>query len=189
MNEETIHKAKASVGGNTFEFEGSREYVEKQIEKVLEIASKTPPAPKPANMKMPENSSQKSRKQPARKSTQRTSTEPKMLANLVSKDQIGQLKDFYSDKKPSSHMDICAVFSYWLKTVLGLKQIGVDEIWTLYKIVGERPPRVLIQTLRDAKFRKSHFDLGENGKYYLTALGETFVEYDLPAPSKEGKKQ
>ena len=188
MNEGSTHKAKISVGGGTFEFEGSKDYVEQQIEKVLTLHKNNPVAPP----ETPAEATSKTRKSPAKKpdspkkSSKKVSAQPKMLGNLVSKEQISKLREFYNEKRPSSHIETYAVLSYWIKDSLGTTQVHIDEIWTLYKVIGERPPQVLIQTFRDAKSKKGFFEMDSNGKYFLTTIGETFVEHDLP--KKEDKK-
>lgn len=110
-----------------------------------------------------------------------------MLPNLIPKEQIASLREFYDTKGPDSHMEIFAVLSYWLKDALSITDVSIDEMWTLYKVLQIRAPKVLVQVFRDAKSKKAYFDTSEgNGKYYLTSFGETFVEHDLPrAPKKK----
>ncbi|MYB39947.1 hypothetical protein F4X86_01460 [Candidatus Saccharibacteria bacterium] len=184
MNEQSSYKAKVSVGGATFEFEGPREYVEQQVQRVIESAGKIPPAIHPSP-KRGRSRDAVNRQKVSRSGTRKAPSQPKMLGNLVNKDQVGNLKSFYTGKEPSSHVEVYAVLSYWLKDILGINQISIDEIWTLYKVIDKKPPRVLAQTFRDAKSKKGYFDVTDDGKYYLTTIGETFVEHDLPSRNKE----
>lgn len=41
MGELFTHKAEISIGGNVFKFDGSREYAEQQVAKILEIFSQS----------------------------------------------------------------------------------------------------------------------------------------------------
>jgi hypothetical protein len=188
MNEGNSFKAKITTTLGTFEFEGSEEFVEKQIGKVIQLEEtashsrssggsdgKQKPAGKSAGNANP---------------TKRSAGEqPKMLPNLISgKEKLDSLRQFYDAKHPTNHMEIFAVLTYWLKSDLKMADVSIDEMWTLYKVLQIRPPKVLIQTFRDGKSKKAFFDvLTSNGRYFLTSYGETFVEHDLPKQIEEKK--
>lgn len=189
MNEGNNYKAKITTARGTFEFEGSQEFVEKQIEKVVDLEKNMPAAvaerETPAERQAGKTKSKASSGNSAAKKA--VSTQPKMLPSLVPKEQITSLREFHDKKKPDSHVEIFAVLSYWLKENLSVADVSIDEMWTLYKVLGIRPPQNLIQVLRDAKSKKAYFDSAQGyGRYYLTSIGETFVEHDLPqAPKKK----
>jgi len=189
MNEGNNYKAKITTARGTFEFEGSQEFVEKQVEKVVDIEKNMPaPAPERETPAERQASNAKSKASNGNSGSKKTvSTQPKMLPSLVPKDQIAGLREFHDEKKPDSHMEVFAVLSYWLKEKLSVADVSIDEMWTLYKVLGIRPPQNLIQVLRDAKSKKAYFDAAQgSGRYYLTSIGETFVEHDLPhAPKKK----
>lgn len=189
MNEGNNYKAKITTARGTFEFEGSQEFVEKQIDKVVDIEKSMPaPAPEPENPRARQTNKTKAKAGGNNGSTKKSASEqPKMLPNLVPKEQITSLREFYESKGPDSHMEIFAVLAYWLKDALSTTEVSIDEMWTLYKVLQIRAPKILIQVFRDAKSKKAYFDAsGSNGKYYLTSFGETFVEHDLPhAPKKK----
>lgn len=183
MNEGNNYKAKITTARGTFEFEGSQEYVEKQVDKVVDIEKGAPiPVPTPEPEAASKRKTQKSNK-PSTKNGgggKTASVQPKMLPNLVPKDQIVKLREYYEGRKPVSHLEKFAVMSYWLKDELSITEVSIDEMWTLYKLLQERQPKVLMQVFRDAK-KKAWFDSAKvRGKYYLTSYGETFVEHDLP---------
>lgn len=190
MNEGNNYKAKITTARGSFEFEGSQEFVEKQVEKIIDI-EKSQPAPAPEQVAPAERqvSKLKSRASNGNSggSKKTVSTQPKMLPSLIPKEQIAKLREFHDEKKPDSHMEIFAVLSYWLKENLTVADVSIDEMWTLYKVLGIRPPQNLIQVLRDAKSKKAYFNAAQgSGRYYLTSIGETFVEHDLPhAPKKK----
>lgn len=181
MNEGKSFKAKITTTLGTFEFEGTQEFVEKQIGRLIQLeenASHHRPAGTPTGKQQtvakPAGSTSVA-KRPA-------GEQPKMLPNLITgKEKLDSLRQFYEAKKPTNHMETFAVLTYWLKTDLQLFDVSIDEMWTLYKVLQTRPPKVLIQTFRDGKSKKAYFDVSAtNGRYLLTSYGETFVEHDLP---------
>jgi len=185
MNEGNIYKAKIATGRGTFEFEGSQEFVEKQIDKIVDIEKKSP-SPLPAEVinSIPKNNSK--RKTSNGVSSRKSAiNQPKMLPDLIAKNRIGELKAFYETKSPDSHVETYAVLAYWLKENVNITEVGIDEIWTLYRVLVQKAPQVLIQTFRDAKSKKSYFESSKDGKYYITSIGETFVEHDLPRTKKK----
>ncbi len=185
MNEGNTYKAKITTNRGTFEFEGNQEFVEKQIEKIVDI-EKSSPAPPPADDISKSHEKTTKKKGSSNGSARKPSVEqPKMLPDLVAKDKISSLKDFYASKNPESHIETYAVLTYWLKENADLSEASIDEMWTLYRVLGQKPPKVLIQTFRDGKSKKSYFELSKSGKYYITSIGETFVEHDLPRNPKK----
>lgn len=187
MNEGNIYKAKITTSRGTFEFEGSQDFVEKQVERIVDIEKTAPASPTPEVEQ--EQKQQKKQKTTTNGSTGRKSTveQPKMLPNLVAnKEQIDSLKALYTNKSPESHMEIYAVLTYWLKENLQIAEASIDEMWTLYKVLQIKAPKAIIQTFRDGKSKKAYFEAGAtSGKYYLTPIGETFVEHDLPHLKKK----
>ena len=176
-------KAKITTNAGTFEFEGDDTAVEKQIAAVLSIS---------ATMPMAQPVSEQTVVQSKKRTTvaHRSVTQPKMLATLLtSKEEIDSLRDYFNQKKPVTQVEIFAVLTLWLKNNKDMPAASIDEMWTLYKVLGLRQPKNLIQTFRDGKSKKSYFESAENGRYFITSFGETFVDHDLPAPvtTKGGK--
>lgn len=177
-------KAKITTTAGTFEFEGTEEFVEKQIAAVLALPV--------AAIATPVVSQTKTRREAAKKSsgTKKSITQPHMLATLLtSKEEVDSLRDYYTQKQPVTHIEIFAVLTLWLRNHKDMKDASVDEMWTLYKVLAIRPPKSLIQTFRDGKSKKSYFESSpdNSGRYFITSFGETFVDHDLPAPVKGGK--
>lgn len=180
MENQTITKTKIDTNIGTFEFEGSQEFVEKQIEKILEIAKNSPkivPQTQDITPNMEINQNQK-------RTTNRKSLieQPQMLPNLISESsKINDLKSFFVSKSPINQMEKFAVLAYWLKNNDGPTEVSINEMWTMYKILTMKPPQVLIQVFRDAKSKKAYFEAStKKGYYYLAPLGETIVEHELP---------
>jgi hypothetical protein len=173
MIEGNTYKAKISTSLGTFEFEGSQEFVEQQIEKLINIEQSAPKKAEPAES---EEATAK-RVAPGKSNGAKKSyvEQPAMLPDLISgKDHVDSLRKFYA----------FAVLTLWLKSNLDLKDVSIDEMWTLCKVLQVKPPKVLMQTFRDGKSKKGYFAMaaGKTSRYYLTSYGETFVEHDLPRP-------
>ncbi len=177
-------KAKITTNAGTFEFEGDDDAVEKQISAVLSISSTMPSAAPISPVEPSSSVSQKKRSS----SGKRSASQPKMLATLLtSKEEVDSLRAYYDAKKPTTQIEIFAVLTLWLKTNKDMASASVDEMWTLYKVLGLRQPKNLIQTFRDGKSKKSYFESSDGGRYFITSYGETFVDHDLPAPAKGSK--
>lgn len=181
-------RAKIVTTLGEFEFEGDQEFVEKQIDRVMEMASRAPQLNKVPEADEPEKPAKKSSKQSktAKRKVSTVSNRPKMIPNLISGEERTALRTFFDEKKPSTHMDKFCVFAHWLKQNKDIESVSIDDMWTLHKIIGERPSDNLMQIFRDGKSKKGYFDNGaEQGQYALSSIGETRVEYDLPVKDKE----
>lgn len=181
---EASFKAKITNSLGTFEFEGSEEFVVKQITRLIEREEAAP------RLTPPETTSKSAgakSSNPIRK--RQAGEQPKILSDLIDgKDKLDSLRQFYEEKMPTNQIENFAVLTYWLKSELQMVDVSVDEIWTLYKMLQVRPPKVLAQTFRDGKSKKAYFDITTStGRYFLTTFGETFVEHDLPKKNKAKK--
>ncbi|GEM_PF-6502094 len=174
-------KAKITTNAGTFEFEGDDAAVEKHIAAVLSISATMPnvqATPTPATEHAEPGKTKMRTSAPKRSSV----TQPKMLANLLSsKEEVDSLRSYFEEKKPASHIETFAVLTLWLRNNKDMPDASVDEMWSLYKVLSQRQPKNLIQTFRDGKSKKSYFESNDNGRYFITSYGETFVDHDLPA--------
>ena len=94
-------------------------------------------------------------------------------------DRIG-LKDFVKGfKKPTSSMDWNSLFVYYLARTANVSPITLDHVYTCYKQVGERVPKVLTQSLWDTSRKKGTIDTASLDDLKLTTAGENWVEHDL----------
>ncbi|MCJ7805736.1 hypothetical protein MUP46_03795 [Patescibacteria group bacterium] len=186
MSEDKITKTRITTSLGTFEFEGTEEFVEKQIDRIVEMAKSLPQTPiaSPSPVQEPQTVLEKSHKKGQSKKA--LIEQPQMLPNLITdKAMIDDLRSFYKSKSPENNIEIFATLTFWLKDKSQLPDVSISEMWTLYKILGVKPPKVLIQVFRDGKSKKAYFEAAKaTGRYYLTPFGETFVEHDLPKVQK-----
>ncbi len=186
MSEDKITKTRITTSLGTFEFEGTEEFVEKQIDRIVEMAKLLPQTPIAASslVREPQTVLEKSNKKGQSKKA--LIEQPQILPNLITdKAMIDDLRSFYKSKSPENNIEIFATLTFWLKDKSQLPDVSISEMWTLYKILGIKPPKVLIQVFRDGKSKKAYFEAAKaTGRYYLTPFGETFVEHDLPKVQK-----
>lgn len=189
MSEEIVAKAKISTSLGTFEFEGTSDFVGKQIADITTKFSGKALQPFQSDTSGTIKLTEKEGSESVQKSKVRKLTvqQPKLLSGLITDSaKIKELKDFVSSKKPNGHLERFLVLTYWLKTNLSVEEVSIDEMWTTYKMLSEKAPRILIQVFRDAKSKKGWFTAGSGvGKYQITSIGETFVEHDLPNPNSK----
>ena len=182
MSKNIIVKTKIETNFGTFEFKGPQEFVDKRIDQVmdkLKSYQEHTPIINPRQKK-----SKRSKKLKGGKAKFYKTNQPIIIPDLISdSEKIQNLKKFFHSKKPLNQQEVFVVIAYWLKENLNLKEISIDEIWTVYKILGKKPPKVLIQVFRDGKSKKGWFGVGsETGKYMITSIGDTYVDHDLPHP-------
>jgi hypothetical protein len=93
-------------------------------------------------------------------------------------------RDFVEKKRPSGHLETVAVLAYCL-TKNGTPEFTADDVRRAYLRVGIRPPKIVAQSLRDAKNLKDFIKQGsEPGRFKLTDHGERTVVFDLPSERK-----
>jgi len=98
--------------------------------------------------------------------------------------------DFVNEKRPTSHEQKCTVAAYYLEKILGLKDIGVNHIYTCYKDakIGWRVPTDLRNKLSYTASQKGWLDTSNMENITLTTPGENLVEHDLPSKPPTQKK-
>lgn len=89
-------------------------------------------------------------------------------------------RDFVVLKEPHGHLEIVAVLGFYLAEH-GQQEFTEEDIRRAYIRAGVRPPKVVSQSLRDAKNKKDFVQAGSaRGTYRLTHHGDRFVRFDLP---------
>jgi len=94
-------------------------------------------------------------------------------------------REFVATKKPSGHPETVAVLAYFL-TKAGQTEFAPEDIRRAYARAGVRPPKVVAQSLRDAKNVNDYLEKGSvRGTFRLSPHGERTVEFDLPRREAE----
>lgn len=89
-------------------------------------------------------------------------------------------KDFAAAKTPGSNYEKCLVAVYYLKNELGLAKVGVNHVYTCFKVEGWRVPSDLVNTLQWAASQEGWFDTKDREDIKLTTHGENHLEHDMP---------
>ncbi len=89
-------------------------------------------------------------------------------------------REFVSLKKPDGHAETVAVLAYHLRQT-GQEEFTPEDIRRGYARAGVRPPKVISQSLRDAKNVHDYLERGSGrGTFRLSPHGTRTVEFDLP---------
>ena len=148
-------KATITYGDVKIVLEGPKEFIEEQIAKYASCTS-TPSTSKQVNNFL---------------LTAGDSAQPQI--NLTSE------RDLIAAKQPRGHHEIVAVLAFSL-TEGGQEEFGEYEIRRAYIRAGVRPPKVVAQSLRDAKNVHDFLESAGRGRYRLSAHGDRTVRFDLP---------
>lgn len=100
--------------------------------------------------------------------------------DLSGKNNSKSLRDFYTEKVPSTAMERNVVFVYFLKQVVSVAQVTLDHIYSCYKDVGVKYPNALRQSVADTSSRRGWLDTKSFDDIKLATPGENYVEHDLP---------
>jgi hypothetical protein len=184
--EQTKSAAKAKLNSDIgiIEIEGTEDFVKNVLPDLIKHI-------KAHDTELPQSSINikpvKEKTQKTKPSSKMTSLTPKLMSDLIPKDRINDFRTFFEEKSPSNHQESYTVIAYWMKYNLDVKDVSIDEVWTAHKILARRGPDNWLQVFRDVKSKKGYLDSvsSQEGRYYITPMGETLVEHDLP---KKGGK-
>jgi hypothetical protein len=113
-----------------------------------------------------------------KRTKRRASRVPKFLSDLDLKAASVHLSDFVKKKSPSGDGERYAVIMAWFKQHLKISEIGIDHIFTAYKILGWQGqlPADAGQAFRNLKSNKKWVEGGsKSGLYRLNSNGENSV--------------
>lgn len=103
------------------------------------------------------------------------------FAKEEAKTESPNLRDFYNEKKPSTELETVTVFSFYLEHFRNIPEFTEKEISNCYFEARARKPKVIGQSLRDAKNNKHYLVEGsKKGKFRISNTGENLVMHDLP---------
>lgn len=89
-------------------------------------------------------------------------------------------REFVALKRPTGHAETVVVLAYWL-TRAGQQEFTAEDIRRAYARANIRPPKVIDQSLRDAKNVHDYLERGSSrGTFRLTPHGTRTVEFDMP---------
>ena len=146
-------KATIYVGESKVVIEGSEEFVQQQLQKLQPTPqSSNPPSKKEIDL------------------------------NVSGKitDSALRERDLIQQKAPANHIETVAVLAFGLAAT-GQVEFNEEDIKKAYLRAGVKPPKVVAQSLRDAKNKFDLIDAGsKRGTYRLSHHGDRTVRFDLP---------
>lgn len=99
------------------------------------------------------------------------------LVDIRFDDEKPTFAEFVEQKEPKNDMQkyLCAAF--WLKTYKNVSEVGIDHMYTAYKVMAWALPTNPVQPMRElAATRDKRFSKGaEKGHYAINHIGEGFV--------------
>lgn len=109
---------------------------------------------------------------------------PQQKANGTESSEDLSEREFVALKSPQGHLETVTVLGFYL-TEHGQEEFSEEDIRRGYIRAAVRPPKVVSQSLRDAKNKKDFIQAGSaRGTYRLTHHGDRFVRFDLPLIAK-----
>jgi hypothetical protein len=128
-----------------------------------------------------ESNSTSEKKNSKKKSQKASSGNGSILGDLdlAASANAKSLKDFYAQYKPTSQFEKNLIFVYYLANEKQEKSITLDHIYTCYKMLGERVPTALPQSLRDTAGQKGWIDTSNISDIKVTTIGDNFINHDI----------
>lgn len=94
-----------------------------------------------------------------------------------------KLREFVSEKQPSTQNDQVAVIGVFLKQNLGKDRFTVDEIFSGFRVAGFKTPKNLTAVFNNME--KAGIALHDRGEVVINYMTEDYVKFNLPHKSKE----
>ncbi len=92
--------------------------------------------------------------------------------------------EFCSNKRPTSMKEKCVAAVYYMRNMLELEAVGIDQVYTFFKFVGWPVPSDLPNMLAQAG-SAGWLDTSSLDAIKLTHMGENLIEFKLPKIKKE----
>jgi hypothetical protein len=119
---------------------------------------------------------------PRRKRSKGGGYSPKLVRDLnLSPNGKKPFAEFVTEKQPQSNEDKYAVVVYYLEQVLGLKEITLDHVSSVFRLTnGWKEPGNIRSGITTAASRKGTIDTTDFDDLKTTPHGRNFVDHDLP---------
>lgn len=120
-------------------------------------------------------------------SSGKSSYTPSIIRNLDLNPKDKQsFREFIVEKMPGSNQDKYAVIVYYLQHVLGITNITLDHIATVFRVTPDwKEPTNVPSGLATTASRKGTIDTRKYDDLKTTAHGRNFVEHELPPREAE----
>jgi hypothetical protein len=92
--------------------------------------------------------------------------------------------EFAQTKNPTSHYERCLITVYYLTNIAEVSPVGVDHVYTCFKVMGWRVPADLRNAMQVAASTKGWLDTSNMSDIRVTVHGDNYVEHDLSTNDK-----
>ena len=103
--------------------------------------------------------------------------------NLRPKEKTS-FSDFANQKAPRSIKEKMVVAVYYLKNEISIKDVGLNHIYTCFKVVKWRNPKNYVNMLLQAG-SAGWLDARDQSNILVTPMGDNLIEHELPRKSKK----
>jgi len=181
MEENKQFKIKLDLRQESFEAEGSEEFVQKNLKEFKDIMSekKFPLAETTQTEGALNNGAV------AKKKNGKSPSGPTLVKDLnLRPSDKESLKDFYAEKAPGSNIEKNVVFVYYLEKILEITGITINHILTCYGEINLPIPINLRQSIVDTSSTRYGYLNGIMKDLKISVKGGNFVQFDLPRAQK-----
>ena len=188
------------LGEDSFELEGSEDFVTKHLEEFRNLLVERPSQdnpPKTQKQRQKRKAMPKSGNTEEVQSGQETKGKPRSKAkakkvtatrfDIHGGGEKQSLKDFLAEKKPGKANGVqIAVIGYYITEILGEDSFSEGQVEYAYKMLGIKRPNHPHQIMINNKNEKDYYEQieGEESNWRLTRSGEIFVADQLPGESE-----
>lgn len=200
----SVTKVKLEINGNSFEIEGSEQFVAEHLEEFKQLMAQSPakanePKVAPKGSPKPKKAAKpmKAPKVVGNDETAKKSPRSKAKSKKVSAERFDihgdtdkqSLKEFFASKNPgAANGPAIAVIGYYITEILGQDSFSEGQVEYAYKMLGLKRPNHLRQIMINNKNDKDWYEPlegeGKESSWQLTRSGELFVSDNLPAGDK-----
>ncbi len=165
-----------------------RDWVDAQIEQLIPVLERTPPAEEPFKDPPPRKNKKRSASSTRTDETKRSkprATSGKPQINDALRDELASRKDklkTYIDARrkqwDGSQSAQAAIIATFLQDELDQPGVDHHDLYTVYTVMGERSPGNIRSQLVNARQRARYFASVTDGKAVLSHAGENFARLD-----------
>ena len=184
-----MNKLKIEINGCLIEVEGDQKLVEKVYDDFRsgEFFSSVPVQTAEQVLDEDKNDTMNSKKTRKRKASTKSgksedggansagSYSPKMVSSL---DLVG-LKEFYEQYVTKNNAEKLLVFATFLHQEKSKEVVTADQLYTCFKALKERIPKVFKQAIIDAKNKHAYLDYSSVDDIRVSTVGENYVNHDI----------
>ncbi len=197
MTTDAGYAVKINIQAGTLEVAGpDGEWVDSQVDQLRDLLAATGSAPKKAARatgpapKDPPNGAGTAARRRARSAGGKAQMDEELRA-LLDRETTKKLGEYIEARRQAWEDSLsgqAAIIATFLQDEMDRPGIDPNDLYTIYTVMGERPPGNLRSQLTNARQRARYFGGVTDGKWTLSQKGENYGRYDSVA-STEGEER